>query len=221
MQEISQNLTSTLVKNGNEGKSSKDERARNWTFVIYPGDSAPGNYAEILDNMHLQWAESPLHDKDLNGDGQPKKAHKHIALFFDGKKSIEQVNEISKAINGTICQRVHNAQSMVRYFAHLDNPEKAQYNINEVIAHGGLDLKNILAPNSSQRYELIKEMMQFCIDMDIFEFSDLCQYAMDNRFDDWYPILVDHNTLVMRTYLDSRRYKYRGAPLDPKAKNDN
>lgn len=186
-----------------------DERGRNFTFVIYPGDSAPGNYAEILDDMHLQWAESPIHDKDLNGDGQPKKAHIHIAIFFDGKKTLEQVNEISQKVNGTIAQKVHNAQSLIRYFAHLDNPEKAQYSVSGIKSHGGLDIKNILAPSSSQRYEILREIMLFCVESDIFEFSDLCQYALDNHFDDWYPILVDHNTLVITKFLDSRRYKYR------------
>lgn len=207
-------MTTILVKDGTNIRSksarSTDDRARNWTFVIYPGDSAPDNYAEIMDNMHLQWAESPLHDKDVNGDGLPKKAHKHIAVCFDGKKSYDQVLTIAQLVNGTVPQRTHNLQSLIRYFAHLDNPEKVQYSITDIVSHGGLDIKNVLAPNSSQRYDIIKEMMQFCVDMDIFEFSDLCMYAMENRFDDWYPVLVDHNTLVMKTYLDSRRYKYRG-----------
>lgn len=185
----------------------KDDRARNWTFLVYP-DSAPSEWRDILDGLHLEWAESPLHDKDVNGDGSPKKPHWHVGVFFDGKKSYEQVLELSKAVNGTVPQRTHNVKSLIRYFAHLDNPSKAQYSVAEVIAHGGFDLHSALAPSSAERYEIIREMMKFCCENDIFEFSDLSQYAMDNYFDTWFPVLTDHNTFVMQTFLTSRRHKY-------------
>lgn len=187
--------------------ATADGRARNWTFLVYE-DSAPSDWRDILDNMHLEWVESPLHDKDINGDGSPKKPHRHIGLFFDGKKSYEQVLEITQLLNSPIPQRAHNAKSLIRYFAHLDNPDKAQYSVAEVVAHGGINVKDLLAPSSAERYEIIRDMMTFCVENDIFEFSDLCQYAMDNYFDTWYPVLVDHNTIVMQTYLTSRRHKY-------------
>ena len=188
---------------------SSNERYRNWTCVIYPGDSCPDNYAEILDARHIEWVESPLHDKDINADGTPKKLHKHLGFLFDGKKTYEQVKEICDLVNGTIPQRVHNMKSLVRYFAHLDNPEKAQYNIADVVAHGGVDVIGILTPTSAERYTIVRDMMQFCIDAEIYEFSDLAQYAMDNYYDTWFPVLIDHNTLAMQTFLSSRRNKYK------------
>lgn len=194
----------------------KDDRARNWTFVLYP-ESAPADWREQLDNMHLEWAESPVHDKDINGDGSPKKPHIHIGVFFDGKKSYEQVQSISASVNATIPQRVHNAKSLIRYFAHLDNPEKAQYSVAEVIAHGGIDVRSILAPSSAERYEIIREIMNFCIEAEIYEFSDLCRYAIENEFDTWFPILVDHNTLSIDRFLASRRYKVRGLTVNTSA----
>lgn len=65
-------------------EKSKDQRARMWTFVVYP-ESAPENWRDILSDYHIPWVESPLHDKDVNPDGEVKKAHWHIILFFDGK----------------------------------------------------------------------------------------------------------------------------------------
>ena len=41
------------------------EKGRDWTFVVYP-ESAPSNWRELLDDTHLRWIESPLHDKDLD-----------------------------------------------------------------------------------------------------------------------------------------------------------
>ena len=45
------------------------EKGRDWTFVVYP-ESAPSNWRELLDDTHLRWIESPLHDKDLDADGE-------------------------------------------------------------------------------------------------------------------------------------------------------
>lgn len=55
-------------------EKKKDGRTRNWTFVLYP-DSAPDNWRQILDDKHIEWIESPLHDKDVNANGEPKKPH--------------------------------------------------------------------------------------------------------------------------------------------------
>ena len=115
---------------------ASDSRARIWSFVGYPGDSLPENYAEILsDDLHLCWAESPIHDADLNGDGSQKKAHIHFILSFEGMKSFDQVKEITDILHCPIPQKCRNARSLVRYFIHLDNPEKHQYKIEATHQH--------------------------------------------------------------------------------------
>ena len=74
---------------------NKDERTRNWTFVLYP-ESATKGWRNILDELHVPWVESPLHDKDTNPDGEIKKPHWHIAMFFNSKKSYQQMSEIDR-----------------------------------------------------------------------------------------------------------------------------
>ena len=69
----------------------KDDRSRVWTFVCYP-ESVREGWRDALDDLHIAWAESPLHDKDTNADGSAKKPHWHVLLVFDGKKSYEQVS---------------------------------------------------------------------------------------------------------------------------------
>ena len=41
-------------------------------FIVYP-ESAPSNWRDTLNKTHLRWIESPLHDKDVNADGEVKK----------------------------------------------------------------------------------------------------------------------------------------------------
>lgn len=191
------------VKPSNKGK---DTRTRNWTCVLYE-DSMPQNYVDILDEEHIEWIESPWHDKDVNADGQPKKKHKHVLLMFGGVKSYEQVKEITDKLGAPIPQRVHNAKAMVRYMAHLDNPDKAQYNPEDIKAHGGVDLAELMRPNSSERYTLIKEMMTFIKDNGITEMQDLLDFALEARFDDWFPLLCDSCAYIIGTYIKSQRHR--------------
>lgn len=191
-------------------KSRGSDRTRNWTFVLYP-ESAPDNWRSILDDDHIEWIESPLHDKDLNADGQPKKPHIHILLLFGGVKSYEQVVDITERLNQPIPQRCHNAKALVRYMAHLDNPEKAQYNQAEIIAHGGVDLAELLRPSSSERYSLLREMIDYVRSAGVTEFQDLVDYASSERFDDWFPLLCDNSSYFIGQYIKSQRHRALGA----------
>ena len=187
-------------------EETQDIRVRNWTVVVYP-ESAPDNWRDILDDLHIEWVESPLHDKDINADGTPKKSHYHVLLMFSGKKSFEQVRkDICEEINCPIPKQVHNTKSLVRYMAHLDNPEKAQYDIREIKAHGGVDVADLLKPSSAERYTYIREMQTWCNEYSITEFEDLMNYASSERFDDWYPLLCDSCSYVMTQFLKSKRH---------------
>lgn len=191
---------------GNKSSGNKDSRTRNWTFVLYE-DSAPDNWREILDDLHIEWIESPWHDKDVNADGLPKKKHKHITLLFGGVKSYEQVKEVSDKLNSPIPQRCHNVKAMVRYMAHLDNPEKAQYSVSDIKAHGGVDLAELLRPSSSERYTLLREMIDYVRSAGVTEFQDLVDYASSERFDDWFPLLCDNSSYFIGQYIKSQRHR--------------
>lgn len=192
-------------------KSRGSDRTRNWTFVLYP-ESAPKNWIDILDEFHVEWVESPLHDSDLNATGEPKKAHKHILLLFGGVKAYEQVKAVTDALNAPIPERVHNAKALLRYMAHLDNPDKAQYSVSDIVGHGGVDLAEFLRPSSSERYTIINEMISYVQREGITEFQDLMDYARCNEFDRWFPLLCDNSAYVVNQYIKSARHRLH---IDP------
>ena len=185
-------------------EKKQDERSRNWVVIVYP-ESAPNDWREILDNMHIQWIESPLHDKDVNPDGTVKKSHWHVVLAFGSKKSYKQVKEITDKLNSPIPQKVHNMKGQVRYLVHLDNPEKYQYPVEQVIAHGGIDVDKYFKATSGQRYDMIGEMIDYVRENNIVEMKDLIDYARVNRFDDWFPLLCDNSLIIMDAYIRSNR----------------
>ena len=98
------------------------EKGRDWTFIVYP-ESAPDNWRELLDDTHLRWIESPLHDKDVNEDGEIKKAHWHILLSFDGPVTVKAVEKIVDKFNCPDPRKVGSGKGLVRYMIHKDNPE--------------------------------------------------------------------------------------------------
>lgn len=193
--------------------SQTETRTRSWTFVVYP-ESAPSSWREQLDELHVRWVEGPLHDRDLNANGEPKKPHIHVLLLFDGKKSFDQIRELTDALGQPIPQRCHDARALVRYMAHLDNPEKAQYDPAQIVGHGGADVADMLRPSASERYALIAEMQDWVDTYQVTELMDLMRYARVHRASDWWPLLCDSCTVIMDRYIRSVRMgdEYRRRP---------
>ena len=65
-------------------KKRAGQRTRNWTFIVYP-ESAAENWRELLDEEHLEWIESPLHDRDVNATGEPKAPYTRFGAVWRGK----------------------------------------------------------------------------------------------------------------------------------------
>lgn len=184
----------------------KETRSRAWSFIVYP-ESAPEDWENLLDDLHLEWVQSPLHEFDVNPTGEIKKAHWHILVQFTNVKSYDQVKEICELVNAPAPQRCHNTRSLVRYFCHLDNPDKYQYDIRDIKAHGGADVEDLLKPSHAMRQSVIADMQEWCKKEHIDEFQDLYDYARTNRRDDWFVILNDSACLAMKYYLSSMRHR--------------
>lgn len=179
------------------------QRYRNFATIVYL-DSAPEGWLEKLSETHIQAFVSPLHDKDVNPTGEPKKAHYHVMIMFDGVKTREQAKEICDLIGGVGIEILSTTRGYARYLCHLDNPEKAQYDTASVRSLGGADY-NACIGLPSDRYKAIGEMMDFCEQYDIVAFSELLKYARANKFD-WFKVLCDSGTYVMKEYLKSRNW---------------
>lgn len=187
------------------------KRGRNWTIIVYP-DSAPDDWRDLLDKYHIPWIESPLHDKDTNPDGTVKKAHWHVLLLFDGNKSYQQVKDITAKLNTVNPQRVESARGMVRYMVHLDNPEKYQYDVKDIKAHGGADIDTLMKPTATNRLQTLKEIITYIHDNQVTNFMDLLMYAIQNN-DDWFNIMADYNTLVITKAIDAQWQKSKAKPV--------
>lgn len=193
------------------------KRSRNWTLVLYP-DDLPEDWAECLDEKCIKWICSPCHDKDLNADGQPKKAHYHLLMMFDNVKSKEQVCSLFKELYGSsdndsiigvatpqICS---DKCALVRYMAHLDNPSKYQYDVADIKGHCGADPSEIMRYNQTETLDMMIAIEEYIEENVVTELCDLSRMI---RYDhpEWYSLMATKCTLYFSSYIRSFRNKLK------------
>ena len=182
----------------------KDKRSNKWAFLIYQ-ESAPKNYLDVLEEMHIPFVLSPWHDKDVNKEtGGFKKAHKHGVLFFESLKSYTQVSELlTERLNTpSHVEVVMSPKGMYDYFIHAENPDKTLYNMDEIESGCGFDLDQFLVSNNNDQF--LSTVIDIIEEHNFTEFNNLVRYArVENP--SLLNLIID-KTYFFAKYLDSRRH---------------
>ena len=180
-------------------------KKRNWACVVYP-ESLPKDWIDILQKTGLQIAISPLHDKDKNPDGEPKKAHYHIILIFSGPTSFNVVKALTDSLHAPIPQPLEAVRGYYRYLTHQDNPEKFQYDEKEIKYLNGFSISDFIELTKSE-VSLIKKNLQILIrEKNILEYSDLLDYLLESDMDVERDVATNC-TYFLDKYICSRRNK--------------
>lgn len=182
---------------------SQDGRVRNFGCMLYL-DSAPKNWYDILVELKIPCFISPYHDKDIDPQGQPKKPHYHIMFMFEGKKSTDQIRDVISSFNGVGLEVIQSIRGYARYLCHLDNPEKAQYSVDDVRCLCGSDYSSCISL-VTDKYKAIRDIIDYCKENNIYSYSDLLEYTINER-GDWFRVLCDNGTYVVKEYLKSRQW---------------
>lgn len=104
---------------------------------------------------------------------------------------------------------IKNTRGLVRYFRHLDNPEKFQYPA-EYHCFGGFDVDSVLL-NQSDMLVLSFQILDFINNNDCYNFADLIDYARFNNID-WCQVLLKNNfSNYIISYMKSALYRNTGA----------
>lgn len=180
-------------------------KKRNWAMVVYP-ESAPDNWLDILAQTGLQCAVSPLHDKDLNADGETKKPHWHVIVCYSGPTSYSVVCGLTAKLNAPAPQALEQVKGYYRYLTHQDNPEKAQYNPNDIRTVNGFNILDYADLTRSEVDAIKSSLVALIREENIMEYSDLTDFLQDNGMMTEFGIVAG-NTLFFNTYIRSRRNK--------------
>lgn len=202
----------------------KGTRGENWAIIVYPAKeyldsvdskydgwdgygTAPKNWISLIDELHIPYCVSPLHDKDLHegDDNKTKKPHWHLILKYSSMKTLEQVKEVADMLNAPAPKRLQNLQAYTRYLTHMDNANKAQYDSNAVICGGGFDYISIIQL-ASDKYVLVSEMIRFIELNNLYSYRRLVMYAQNNN-EQWFRALCDNCSYIIKEYLQSRAWE--------------
>lgn len=191
------------------------QRTRNWAVIFYPED-LPEDWKQLIDEQHVKWIEGPLHDKDVNATGEAKKPHIHALMMFESVRTLEQVETLLQGIFGaseanTIIgvakpQMAGDRCAVVRYMAHMDNPDKAQYDVADIVGHNGADPAEILRYSATETREMIVAMEKFIEQNGITELCDFSEAIRDER-QEWHTLVATKMTMYFNAFIRSRRHK--------------
>lgn len=183
------------------------KKSRGWLTLVYP-ESAPEYWQDTLAEIGQMCVISPLHEHDVNqGTEEQKKPHYHVLLLWDGPTTEKCAKGTVSLICGVGCFPCASVRGSVRYFCHMDNPDKYQYDKNDLKQIGGLDLESLITSESDEEL-LIKEMYEFIKEYNIIYYSDFVDYCCLNN-DEWFRLITHKYRENIYKYMRSLEYKQR------------
>ena len=180
-------------------------KKRNWATIVYLENHESKDWIETLKLRGLSCAISPLHDKDINPTGEPKKAHYHVIMTFGNPTTYNNVKQICDDIGAKMPIPLDSVVGYYRYLTHKDNPEKSQYDESEIIHLNGFDSVELMT--DTEITCLLKQIVLIIKLNNICEFDDLVDYLMQHDMHDHLVSLQKHPYFVS-LYLKSKRFKH-------------
>lgn len=199
-------------------------KKRNWAFFVYPTKeqlaavgsaydgsdgygSAPDDWIEQLRLSGLQFAISPLHDKDKHedGSGRTKKPHYHVIVIYGSPTTFNNVKNLTDSFNAPIPQALEQVRGYYRYLTHKDNPDKYQYDEKDIVTGGGFNIADYIEISKSEVTEIKFKLQQLIREQNITEYSVFMDYIQDNLDRVNYDVASTH-TIFFNTYIKSIRH---------------
>lgn len=194
----SNNFNANVAKNQDDNNKQDRLKGRHFSFVVYP-ESAPRDWIEQLKKRGLAFVVSPLHDKDVNPDGTPKKAHYHVIVSWGNTTTYRAAKGLCVLLNCPQPQLLKSCNGMYRYLTHKDNPEKFQYKEQPTCYNGWVrPLDNADVAN------IKREIWQTVYVRDCQEYGELlmiCEQLGPEYFE-----VASRNTLFFKSVCDGYRH---------------
>lgn len=195
----SSNNNSNANATKNQADNKQDRlKGRHFSFVVYP-ESAPSDWIEQLKKRGLAFVVSPLHDKDINPDGTPKKTHYHVIVSWGNTTTYRAARGLCVLLNCPQPQMLKSCNGMYRYLTHKDNPEKYQYKEQPACYNGWLrPLDNADIAN------IKREIWQMVYAEDCQEYGELLMVCLQHGQE--YFEVASRNTLFFKSVCDGYRH---------------
>lgn len=156
------------------------ERSYNWASILY-AESCVADIENALLDLKVPCALSPLHDRDIHDDdtGEVKKAHYHLILHFTTLKSRRQVKEDLKSLGAVGAERVRDLRAYTRYLIHIDDPDKAQYDIKDLRVFNGFNISKYFEEGKMDIDSGFAALVKIALEQGYTEYCSLVTYCLE------------------------------------------
>lgn len=152
---------------------------RNFTFLLYPNEDE--SHKKALEIIKSKYKHAYIiHDKDKEENGNPKKEHVHCVVHFENaryKKALAKELGIGETyLDGCLLKE------QLMYLIHFENPEKYQYDLEDV--KGNLKNKLEAIWNNNKGIDMniqINEIIKGIMKANIKNTYDLMNWACENN----------------------------------------
>lgn len=164
---------------------------RYFSFILYEEDETQMKGMEYI-TKNYKYARI-LHDRDKTENGEKKKNHYHVIIYIGknprNRKSIAKETGIEENyIEGC------NKDNMLLYLIHYNNPEKTQYDVEEIDGEMQKDLINIIKSKNEYQKDKLEEILSYIINNKT-TITDVTKYCIKSNY---YEILKQNQYLITK-----------------------
>jgi hypothetical protein len=197
-------------------------KSKYFCAILYPYSTTydVDKLIKALAKEHLTFAVSPIHDKDVDEDGSPKKAHYHLLLAYTSATTLNNIIGWFKFC-GMPESDLHSvrvcasAVGYYRYLTHKDNPQKAQYDDKDIRIFNDFDeIFKKFANTESEKIDKLVRIFQIVDELNTISFHALIQYLMLNERD-LFKLLTSSSALAIcvKEYQRSLEYDIKRSSI--------
>lgn len=105
--------------------------------------------------------------------GMVKKPHWHVFVYSKGGRYLGGMKKMWSSWGVTKFWVEDDKDVAIRYQAHLDSPQKAQYDASQVVAFGGLDISALYKLNAQDKISVVESICTYIKQQECTNFYDL------------------------------------------------
>lgn len=128
--------------------------------------------------------------------GDKKKAHWHVMFKYSGKKYLAGLRKTFRELNIKAFFVDFDKVVQLRYFCHLDNPEKAQYSPDDVTGFGGMDLTPLYKKSEREMNSYLKATFTLIKERGITNYYDLINTALDIEDEGYFDVVTEKSPVI-------------------------
>lgn len=158
---------------------NQKERSYNWASILYT-ESCVDDIENALLALKVPCALSPLHDRDICDEtGELKKPHYHLLLHYTSLKSQRQIKEDLEPLGAVGAERVRELGAYAKYLIHANDPDKAQYDIQDLRVFNGFDISKYFEEAKIGIDAGFAELVKIALEQGYTEYCSLVTYCLE------------------------------------------